>query len=189
MQILLRNDTLCNFCSTEIVIRWLLHFVLHRRTGRLCSQLSALLCTRTRLAVRACEVRWSRTHSPMCQDTCLLYQASVFIHIHIDSVPTLELCSTLQYYKYLSRYSRIPKSCSFSDVFPFLFLFGTSCPYLDRRFFSSVMDQFDDFRDDYAFLLKKSENQDDFLKSLFFDLQKCVIPQKNPQKNRHSILK
>ena len=23
----------------------------------------------------------------------------------------------------------------------------------------------------------------------FFDLQKCVIPQKNPQKNRHSILK
>ena len=47
----------------------------------------------------------------------------------------------------------------------------------------------DDFRDEYAFLLKKSENQDDFLKSLFFDLQECVIPQKNPQKNRHSILK
>ena len=45
------------------------------------------------------------------------------------------------------------------------------------------------FRDEYAFLLKKSENQDDFLKSLFFDLQECVIPQKNPQKNRHSILK
>ena len=45
--------------------------------------------------------------------------------------------------------------------------------------------KFDNFRDDYAFLLKKSENQDDFLKSLFFDLQKCVIPQKNSQEDPH----
>ena len=35
--------------------------------------------------------------------------------------------------------------------------------------------QFHDFRDNYEFLMKTSENQDEFLKSLFFDLQKCVI--------------
>ena len=30
----------------------------------------------------------------------------------------------------------------------------------------------------FVYCLKKSENQDDFLKSSFFDLQKCAIPQK-----------
>ena len=40
-----------------------------------------------------------------------------------------------------------------------------------------------------AILLKMSKNQATFLKSLFFDLQICVIPQKNPQKNPHWILK
>ena len=49
--------------------------------------------------------------------------------------------------------------------------------------------KFDDFRSNFVFLLKMLENQDEFLKSLFFDLQKCVIPQTNPQKNHHSILK
>ena len=49
--------------------------------------------------------------------------------------------------------------------------------------------QFDDFRDNYEFLLKISENQDESLKSLFFDFKKCVIPQENLQKNQHLILK
>ena len=35
---------------------------------------------------------------------------------------------------------------------------------------------------DKAFLLKMSENQDNFLISLYFDQQKCVMPQTNPQK-------
>jgi hypothetical protein len=57
-----------------------------------------------------------------------------------------------------------------------------------RKVFCSS--KFDNLRNDYVFLLKKSENQDNFLKPLFFDLQKCVIvPQKHRQKNRHSILK
>ena len=30
----------------------------------------------------------------------------------------------------------------------------------------------------FVYCLKKSENQNDFLKSSFFDLQKCAIPQK-----------
>ena len=37
-------------------------------------------------------------------------------------------------------------------------------------------------------MLKKSENQDDLLTFSFFDLKICVIPQKDSQKNRHSIL-
>ena len=57
---------------------------------------------------------------------------------------------------------------------------GTSCIQL----FCSL--EFEDFRNDNAFLLKMSENQADFLKSSFFDLQKCETPQKNPQKNRHT---
>ena len=43
--------------------------------------------------------------------------------------------------------------------------------------------KFDNFRNHQAYWLKKSEN------NLFFDLHKCAIPQKNPQKNSHSILK
>ena len=42
--------------------------------------------------------------------------------------------------------------------------------------------KFDDFRSDFAFLLKMSENQAAFLKSSFFDLQICVIPQKKLRK-------
>ena len=50
----------------------------------------------------------------------------------------------------------------------------------------SVVQNLTILENDFAFLLKMSENQDEFLKSLFFDLQKFVIPQKkNPRKNHH----
>ena len=49
--------------------------------------------------------------------------------------------------------------------------------------------KFEDFRNNETYWLKKSENLDNFLKSLFFDLQECIISQNNPQKNYHSILK
>ena len=45
------------------------------------------------------------------------------------------------------------------------------------------------FRNDHAFFLIKSLKIKRRLKSLFLDQQKCVIPQKNHQKNLHSILK
>jgi hypothetical protein len=47
--------------------------------------------------------------------------------------------------------------------------------FLRYMYIISVAHIFDDFRYDYAFLLKMSENQDEFLKSIFFDLQKSVI--------------
>ena len=84
MQILLRNDTLCNFCSTEIVIRWLLHFVLHRPAllsiARAPSYARAPASTGVRGKVRAHTLSHVSGHVPPVS------LASVLIHIHIDSV-------------------------------------------------------------------------------------------------------
>ena len=85
MQILLRNDTLCNFCSTEIVIRWLLHFVLHRPAllsiARAPSYARAPASTPgVRGKVRAHTLSHVSGHVPPVSSI------RAFIHIHIDSV-------------------------------------------------------------------------------------------------------